>query len=84
MESISVEFARGYEPDWLQEMVDEFTEDPYCHLVMLGADDEGVVFTTMWASEVAGEVADALRKLDPVVAVRRLVLSVPVAEESGL
>lgn len=84
MESVTVEFPRHYEPAWLQEMVDEFTEDPYCHLVMVGADDGGVVLTTMWAAEVAGDVATALAAMDPVVSVRRMVLSVPTIEAPSL
>ncbi len=80
MESVTVEFPRHHEPAWLQEMVDEFTEDPYCHLVMVGADDESVVFTTMWAAEVAGDVAAALAAMDPAVSVRRMILSVPTVE----
>lgn len=84
MESVTVEFPRHHEPAWLQEMVDEFTEDPYCHLVMVGADDDGVVLTTMWAAEVAGDVATALAAMDPVVSVRRMVLSVPTIEAPSL
>ena len=84
MESVTVEFPRHHEPAWLQEMVDEFTEDPYCHLVMVGADDDGVVLTTMWAAEVAGDVATTLAAMDPVVSVRRMVLSVPTIEAPSL
>ncbi len=84
MESVVVEFPRDHEPAWLQEMVDEFTEDPYCHLVMVGADEAGVVLTTMWSAEVAADVAVALTALDPAVTVRRLVLSVPVVDEAAL
>ncbi len=84
MESVTVEFPRHHEPAWLQEMVDEFTEDPYCHLVMVGADDDGVVLTTMWAAEVAGDVATALADMDPAVSVRRMVLSVPTVEAPSL
>ena len=84
MESVTVEFPRHHEPAWLQEMVDEFTEDPYCHLVMVGADDDGVVLTTMWAAEVAGDVATALAGMDSAVSVRRMVLSVPSAEAPSL
>jgi len=65
-------------------MVDEFIEDPYCHLVMVGADDEGVVLTTMWSADVAPDVAAALVAMDPAVNVRRMVLSVPAVEDSGL
>jgi len=83
MESISVEFPRHHEPAWLQEMVDEFIEDPYCHLVMVAADDEGVVLTTMWSADVAADVAAALVAMDPAVKVRRMVLSVPAVEDSG-
>lgn len=84
MESVTVEFPRHHEPAWLQEMVDEFTEDPYCHLVMVGADDDGVVLTTMWAAEVAGDVATALAAMDSGVSVRRMVLSVPSVEAPSL
>jgi len=84
MESITVEFPRHHEPDWLQEMVDEFTEDPYCHLVMVGADDDGVVLTTMWTEAVAADVASALKAMDPSVTVRRMALSVPTVPEAQL
>ena len=84
MESITVEFARHAAPDWLQEMVDEFTEDPYCHLVMVGADDTSVVLTTMWSAEVAEQVANALAEMEPAGIVRRMTLSVPALEEPTL
>lgn len=84
MESITVEFPRDQEPDWLGEMADEFTEDPYCHLVMIGADDDGVVLTTMWSAEVAAEVAVALEGMEPRGVVRRMPLSVPTTDEVGL
>lgn len=84
MESITVEFARHGEPEWLQEMVDEFTEDPYCHLVMVGADDDVVVLTTMWSTEVAEQVADALVEMQPAGKVRRMTLSVPSVEDQSL
>lgn len=84
MESVTVEFPRHHEPAWLQELVDEFTEDPYCHLVMVGADDDGVVLTTMWAAGVAGDVATALAAMDSAVSVRCMVLSVPSVEAPSL
>jgi hypothetical protein len=84
MESVTVEFPRHHEPAWLQDIVDEFTEDPYCHLVMVGADDDGVVLTTMWAAEVARDVATALAAMDSAVAVRRMVLSIPTVEAPAL
>ncbi len=68
----------------MQELVDEFTEDPHCHLVMVGADDDGVVLTTMWAAGVAGDVATALAAMDSAVSVRRMVLSVPSVEAPSL
>lgn len=79
-----MEFPRDQEPDWLGEMADEFTEDPYCHLVMIGADDNGVVLTTMWAEEVAQEVEAALAAMEPRGIVRRMPLSVPSTDEVGL
>ena len=91
MDSITVEFPRNGEPAWLAEMVDEFTEDPYCHLVMVGADERGVVLTTMWSTDVSEQVAaslaemvDAIDELDASTAVRRMELSVPTLDGPGL
>lgn len=85
MESIIVEFARDDTPSWLEEMVDEFTEDPFCTGVLVGADDKAVFFISLWASAVAEDVAANLTGLSPVTAsVRRIVLSVPAQTEPGL
>ncbi len=80
MESIVVEIPRYREPTWLEEMVHEFTEDPYCLHLMLGADDATIMLVTIWAGSVASEVESGLRAMaDDSIRVRRLELSVPEA-----
>lgn len=81
MESLITEFPHDDVPAWLEEMADEFTEDPFCHSVMVGADEESVMMITMWDSAVVQEVEESLRSM--VLAsgsVRRLYLSVPQAQ----
>ena len=78
MESIMVEFRRDDTPSWLEEMVDEFTEDPFCHGVLVGADEASVFFISLWAAAMAGDVEVSLRQMVPDSAsLRRIVMSVP-------
>lgn len=77
MESLIVEFDRAAVPGWLEEMVDEFTEDPHCHMVVVGADDGGVLMISMWPDRVVGDVEEALRGMAPDAMVRRIRMSVP-------
>lgn len=78
MESLVLEFPLDEVPSWLEEMADEFTEDPFCHFVMVGGDSESVLFVTTWNSEIVAEVESSLRAMMlPSGSIRRLVLSVP-------
>ncbi len=63
---------------WLEEMVDEFTEDPHCHFVLVGADDTTVMFLSLWSEGVADEVAASMASMAPQAHVRKLTVSVPV------
>ena len=80
MQSIVVEFPRYSEPKWLEEIVHEFEEDPYCTSLMLGADDETVMLVTIWDDSVAAEVESGLRSLVEDGRIRRLELSIPEQE----
>ncbi len=78
MQSIVLEIPRYSEPDWLEEVVHEFTEDPYCVTLLLGADEDTVMLVTIWADAVAAEVEAGLRGLtDATARVRRFELSIP-------
>lgn len=78
MQSIVLEVPRYSEPPWLEEIIHEFTEDPYCHHLMLGADEDTVMLVTIWADEVAAEVESGLRAMtEEPGRVRRLELSIP-------
>lgn len=61
-------------------MVHEFTEDPYCVSIMLGADDDTVMLVTIWDDSVAAEVERGLRPMMEVGQIRRLELSIPEQE----
>ncbi len=65
MESIILEFLHDDTPTWLGEMVDEFTEDPFCHGVLVGADEASVVFMSLWSAEIVGDVASNLGEMAP-------------------
>jgi len=80
MESLIVEFDRSAVPAWIEEMVDEFTEDPHCRMVVVGADEAGVVMISMWPSRVVGDVEAAMRNMAPEALFRRLLMSVPGEE----
>lgn len=78
MQSIVLEIPRYAEPTWLQDIVHEFTEDPYCLSLMLGVDEETVMLVTIWDDAVAAEVeAGLLAMTDSNGRVRRLELSIP-------
>jgi hypothetical protein len=78
MESLILEFPHKEVPAWLEEMADEFTEDPFCHMVMVGADSDSVLFMSLWESSMASEVEASMRSMMlPSGTVRRLIVSVP-------
>ncbi len=78
MESIILEFLHDDTPSWLGEMVDEFTEDPFCHGVLVGADEASVLFVSLWSAEIVEDVATSLSEMAPSSAsMRRIVMSVP-------
>lgn len=78
MESLVLEFPHDEVPSWLEEMADEFTEDPFCQFVMVGGDETSVLFVTTWDSAIIDEVESSLRSMMlPSGSIRRLVLSVP-------
>lgn len=77
MQSIVVEIPRYSEPAWLEEIVHEFTEDPYCLWLLLGADEDTVMLVTIWDDSVAAEVEAGLRAMADSGRVRRLELSIP-------
>lgn len=84
MDLIIVEFRHDQTPGWLGEMVDEFTEDPYCHGVLVGGDERSVLFLTIWASDVAQQVAESLSERSPSSAsIRRVALSVPAPQPAA-
>ncbi len=58
-----LEFGGEHVPQWVVELADEFVEDPYCRLVLLGSDTEGVALVTIWETEMVGAVEAGLAGL---------------------
>lgn len=58
--------------DWLQELTDEFIEDPQCRLAVFGGDEAGAVLFSLWDPSVVEEVAVGLRAGIPSDATIRL------------
>ncbi len=50
---------------WLQELADEFIEDPQCRLALFGGDASGAVLFSMWPATVVEEVAAGVRPMLP-------------------
>ena len=61
MEGLLFEF--GEESVSMMELADEFVEDPYCRLVLMGSDAQGAVLVTIWETEMVGEVEAGLAGL---------------------
>lgn len=57
---------------WLQELTDEFIEDPQCRLAVFGGDQSGAVLFSLWDPSVVEEVAEGLRTEIPSNATIRL------------
>lgn len=57
---------------WLQELADEFIEDPQCRLAVFGGDQSGAVLFSLWDPSLAEEVAEGLRAEIPSGATIRL------------
>ncbi len=64
MEALLIEFAKV--AAGVDGLADEMLEDPRCHLVVLGGDEEGGVLFTIWDSETVAEVADNVGDYSPV------------------
>ena len=70
MVALLAEFTKV--PGDLPRLADEMLEDPRCHLVLLGGDEQGAVLLTVWDEETVEEVAHSLAALTERV--RRLSL----------
>ena len=57
---------------WIQELADEFIEDPQCRLAVFGGDQSGAVLFSLWDPSVVEEVAEGLRAEIPSNATMQL------------
>ncbi len=60
MEGLLLEFGEDRARESIVELAEELVEDPRCRLVLMGADQNGVVLVTIWDAEVIGEVEAGL------------------------
>lgn len=65
MRALLLESPANLPVDWLQELADEFIEDPQCRLALFGGDESGAVLFSLWVPSVAEEVAEGLREALP-------------------
>lgn len=72
MEAILLDVPVPSLPGWLAELADDMVEDPRCHAVVLGSDEQGSVLFTMWDDEAVDEVERGLLQLGQEARVRRL------------
>lgn len=63
MEALLIEFPSA--TDGVDDLADEMLEDPRCHLVVLGGDQEGGVLFTIWDEETVDEVARNISNYQP-------------------
>lgn len=80
MRALLIESPPDVPAGWLQELADEFIEDPQCRLALFGGDEAGALLFSLWDPEVVAEVAEGLRATLPAGAVVR---SISLAD-SGL
>ena len=72
MRALLLQSAPDMPAAWIQELTDEFIEDPQCRLAVFGGDEIGVVLFSLWDSTVADEVVEGLRDSLPSGATVRL------------
>ncbi len=65
MRALLLESPPDLPADWLQELTDEFVEDPQCRLALFGGDETGAVLFSLWDPRVVDEVAEGLRAAMP-------------------
>jgi hypothetical protein len=72
MRALLVESPADLPAGWLQELTDEFIEDPQCRLALFGGDESGAVLFSVWLPSIIDEVASGLRETTPSGATIRL------------
>ncbi len=71
MRALLIESPPDVPAGWLQELADEFIEDPQCRLALFGGDATGALLFSLWDPDVVDEVAEGLRATVPTGAVVR-------------
>jgi len=75
MRALLVESPADLPAGWLQELTDEFIEDPQCRLALFGGDESGAVLFSLWSASIIDEVASGLRDTTPGATMRVLALA---------
>ena len=76
MRALLLESPPDQPADWLQELTDEFVEDPQCRLALFGGDESGAVLFSLWDPAIVDEVARGLQStVPPGATVRSLSLA---------
>lgn len=65
MRALLLESPADTSAAWLQDLADEFIEDPQCRLALFGGDASGAVLVSLWSRTVVDEVVGGLRPLLP-------------------